>query len=164
MQITSFRDFYTAELQELRDAKMQLSEIWQRAAEAAANPELKSLFVRHVKETQEQKNRLENLLQRGGADPQAHTDQAMQALIHETEKMMSMVPGEQLRDAALIASAQKVAHYEIAGFGTAAALAAQLGLRDDQQTLRNCLDEERHADMRLTELAKRAVNQNALAA
>jgi ferritin-like metal-binding protein YciE len=119
--------------------------------------------VKHGEETQLQKERLDQLLQHHSADPQAHTDQAMQALVHETEKMMATVEDNDLRDAALIASAQKLAHYEIAAFGTAAALADQLGLRDDRTVLHTCLDEEKRADADLTDIAKREVNQDAVA-
>jgi ferritin-like metal-binding protein YciE len=86
----------------------------------------------------------------------------MQALINETEKMMSMVKGDDLRDAASIASAQKVEHYEIAAYGMIAALAGQLDLRDDQEVLHKSLEEEKEADAKLTELAKSEVNQAAV--
>jgi len=78
--------------------------------------------------------------------------------------MMTMVKGNSLRDAALIASAQKIQHYEIAAYGTAAALAGQLDLRDDQHLLHKSLEEEKEADMMLTRLAKAEVNRDALAA
>jgi ferritin-like metal-binding protein YciE len=77
---------------------------------------------------------------------------------------MTMVKGNDLRDAALIASAQKVTHYQIAAYGTAAALAGQLDLRDDQTRLHEGLDEEKEADLLLTGLAKSEVNQDAIAA
>ncbi|MGN8547432.1 DUF892 family protein [Bradyrhizobium sp. 13971] len=88
----------------------------------------------------------------------------MQALIHETAKMVSLLPDDNLRDAGLVASAQKLAHYEIAAYGSAAALAGQLNLRDDQRLLHDSLDEERHVDTLLTALAKGEINQDALAA
>ena len=84
--------------------------------------------------------------------------------IEISEKMMSMVKGNDLRDAALVASAQKVEHYEIAAYGTAAALAGQLDYRDDQRLLHLSLQEENDTDMLLTRLAKIEVNQDALAA
>src|SRR5262249_16421707 len=96
--------------------------------------------------------------------PEAHTDQAMQALIRETEKMAKMVASNELRDAALIASAQKIGHYQIAAYGSAAALAGQLDLRDDQRELHLCLVEERGIDNLLSRVAKTEVNQHALAA
>jgi ferritin-like metal-binding protein YciE len=96
--------------------------------------------------------------------PTARIDQAMQALITETKKMITMLKADDLRDAGLIASAQKIEHYEIAAYGTAAALAGQLGLRDEQKMLHMSLEEERQVDGLLTELAKREVNRQALAA
>jgi ferritin-like metal-binding protein YciE len=120
--------------------------------------------MRHREQTQAQRQRLESMLQKHGANPRAHIDQAMQALVNETKKMMDMVKGNDLRDAALIASAQKVEHYEIAAYGTAAALAGQLDLRDDQRLLHQSLEEEREADAVLTSLAKGEVNRDALAA
>ena len=87
----------------------------------------------------------------------------MEALVNETQKMLSLLEGDDLRDAGLIASAQKLKHYEIAAYGTAAAL-GQLDLRDDQRMLHDSLEEERKADAALTELAKGEVNQDAAAA
>jgi ferritin-like metal-binding protein YciE len=78
--------------------------------------------------------------------------------------MVSLLKGDDLRDAGLIASVQKIEHYEIAAYGTAAALAGQLNLRDDQRMLHENLEEERKTDALLTKLAKGEVNQAALAA
>jgi ferritin-like metal-binding protein YciE len=86
----------------------------------------------------------------------------VEALVAETEKMLKLVRGKDLRDAALIASAQKLEHYEIAAYGTAAALAGQLELREDQSTLHDSLEEERQTDALLTRLAKAEVNQDAV--
>jgi ferritin-like metal-binding protein YciE len=88
----------------------------------------------------------------------------MQALVSETEKMLMMLKGNELRDAGIIASAQKLEHYEIAAYGTAAALAGQLDLREDQKILHQTLEEEKRADSLLTDLAKRQVNPGAVAA
>ena len=88
----------------------------------------------------------------------------MQALIHETRKMLGILGGDDLRDAGLSASAQKLEHYKIAAYGTAAALAGQLDLRDEQKMLHLSLEEERRFDALLTQLAKREINSDALAA
>ena len=85
----------------------------------------------------------------------------MEALLNETEKMPSLLEDNNLRDAGLIASAQKLEHYEIAAYGTAAALASQLELRDDQRMLHDSLEEERKTNAALTKLAKGEVNQDA---
>jgi ferritin-like metal-binding protein YciE len=164
MEITSFKDMYLSELQELASVEDQLAESLLLMAEVASHPTLKTALLHHREETQVQKDRLESILQKHGADPKAHTDQAMEALLKETGKMLSMLKGSDLRDAGLIASAQKLEHYEIAAYGTAAALAGQLDLREDQLMLHTSLEEERHADALLTQLAKSEVNSDALAA
>jgi ferritin-like metal-binding protein YciE len=164
MQITTFKDMYLAELQELVSAEGQLGESLLQMAEVASHPTLKDALLHHREQTEVQKERLVSLLQKHGAEPRAHTDQAMQALIHETEKMLGMLKGNDLRDAGLIASAQRLEHYEIAAYGTAAALAGQLDLRDDQRVLHRSLEEEKQTDILLTQLAKSEVNPDAVAA
>ena len=164
MDISSFKDMYIAELQELVSLEWQLDEALLRMADVASHASLKNALIHHREQTLLQRQRLESLLQKHRANPRAHTDQAMQALINETEKMTALVKGNDLRDAAIIASAQKVEHYEIAAYGTAAALAGQLDLRDDQRILHQILGEEKAADAVLTGLAKREVNQDAMMA
>lgn len=162
MQISSFKDMYLAELQELVSVESQLADSLLRMAEVAAHPSLKDALVHHRAQTEVQKDRLVSLLQKHGAVPAAHADQAMQALIHETEKMASMLKGNDLRDAGLITSAQRLEHYEIAAYGTAAALAGQLDLREDQEVLHRSLEEEKQTDILLTRLAKGEINRDAL--
>jgi ferritin-like metal-binding protein YciE len=164
MQITSFKDMYIAELQELASLEGQLGEALLELAEIASHPSLKEALTHHREQTLVQGQRLASMLQKHGANPRAHTDQAMQALIKETEKMTDLVKGTELRECAIIASAQKVEHYEIAAYGSAAAMAGQLGLRDDQRVLHQTLEEEKAADAVLTRLAKSEVNRDALPA
>jgi ferritin-like metal-binding protein YciE len=162
MKINHFRDMYVAELQELVSVESQLSDALLRMAGAAAHPALKDLLLDHRGKLQGE--RLATMLRKHGANPVAHTDQAMQALVHETRKMLGILGGDDLRDAGLSASAQKLEHYKIAAYGTAAALAGQLDLRDEQKMLHRSLDEEREVDVLLTRIAKREVNPDALAA
>jgi ferritin-like metal-binding protein YciE len=164
MEISNFKDMYLAELQELVSVEDQLAEALLRMAAAASHPALKDALVDHHAETAMQKERLVAILRRHGADPMAHVDQAMQALIVETRKMLGILQGDDLRDAGLIASAQKLEHYEIAAYGSAAALAGQLDLRDDQMMLHTSLMEEKEVDALLTDIAKGEVNPDALAA
>jgi ferritin-like metal-binding protein YciE len=164
MQITSFKEMYIAELQELMSLEEQLAHALQRMAERAAHKSLKNALTHHREQTRAQSQRLDSILHKHGANPQAHTDQAMEALVNETEKMLTIVKGNDLRDAALIASAQKVEHYEIAAYGTAAALAAQLGLKDDQRLLNESLEEEKQVDASLTKIASSEINHDAVAA
>lgn len=163
MEIATFKDMYIAELQELISAEEQVMESLLRLASVASHPELKESLMRRREETQVQAERLKELLRKHGADPKAHNDHAMEVLVTETEKMLTILKGNNLRDAGLIASLQKMKHYEIAAYGTAAAFAGQLNLREDQLMLHRSLDEERQTDALLSHLAKRAVNPNALA-
>lgn len=164
MEITTFKDLYFAELQELASAQRQLTESLLRMAEMASHPKLKNLLVHHREETEAQKERLDSILQKHGASPTEHTDQSMETLLKENEKMLTILKGAGLRDSGLIASAQKIEHYEIAAYGTACALAGQLELRDDQKMLHESLDEARMMDATLTQLAKEEINQDAVAA
>jgi ferritin-like metal-binding protein YciE len=164
MEISSLKQMFLAELQEIASVEKQLAGELLRMAGAATHPALKRALVHHRAETETQGTRLETILAKHGADPDAHVDQAMEAMIVETKKMLTMLETDDLRDAGLIASAQRIEHYEIAAYGTAAALAGQLDLRDEQKMLHRSLDEERRFDLILTKLAKSEVNPDALAA
>ena len=164
MQIITFKDLYLAELQELLSVEAQLTDALLRMAGAASHPNLKRALIHHRAETETQLQRLQTILLKHNANPMAHTDQAMQAMIIETKKIMIMLQPDGLRDAGLIASARRLEHYEIAAYGTVAALAGQLGLRDEQKMLHLSLEEERQFDVLLTDLAKREINRQAVAA
>jgi ferritin-like metal-binding protein YciE len=159
MQINSFKDMYLAELQELLSVEVQLADAFLRMAGAATHPSLKRALIHHRAETETEALRIMTVLKTHDADETAHVDQAMQALIAETRKMMTL-RNDGLRDAAIIASVQKIEHYEIAAYGTAAALAGQLDLRDEQKMLYTSLEEGRHFDAVLTALAKREINRD----
>jgi ferritin-like metal-binding protein YciE len=159
MQITNLHDMYLAELQELRGAEMRLTEALCLMAGLAAHPGLIDAFARRRGQTELRRRRLEGLLLEHRADPEADTGQAMQSLIGETEKMMAQAQSDRLRDAALIAWAQKADYYAMAAYGAAAALAGQLELRGDQCVLHVGLEEGRRADAQLTELARRTVDR-----
>ena len=160
MQINSFKDMYVAELQELFSMEGQIADALDRMIEVASHSSLKSALSDHQDKAQVQRQRLESILEKHGANPWAHTDQAMQMLVIETAKMLSMLNDSNLRDSGLIASVQKLEHYEIAAYGTAAALAGQLDLRDEQRMLHESLEEEKEADALLTKLAKGEVNRD----
>jgi len=164
MEIRTFKDMYIAEVQELASVARQLGEYLPRVADAASHPALKKAIIENKEDTESQMERLEAILETHGAEVDAHTDQAMQAMVSETEKMLPMLRGRELRDAGLIASIQRLKHYQIAAYGTAAALAGQLRLRDDQDVLLESLEEERMADMELTSVAEQEVNPDAVAA
>ncbi|RZN12768.1 hypothetical protein CWO91_02470 [Bradyrhizobium genosp. SA-3] len=164
MRIENFKDMYIAELQELVSMEDQLGDALKRLAEMAVHPSLKIALADHQQDTVQQGQRLQIILRRHGANARVHTDQAVESLIKETAKMMKMVTQDDLRDAAMIASVQKLKHYEIAAYGSAAALAGQLEFREDQNILHESLEEEKATDALLTTLAKSEVNSDALAA
>jgi ferritin-like metal-binding protein YciE len=162
MEIKTLREMYTAELQELASVERQLAECLPRVAEAASHPSLKAALLHHQEETELQKERLESLLKKHSANPAGHIDQAMQALVCETEKMLTLLKGR-VRDAGLVASLQRLKHYEIAVYGTVVSLANQLELSGDERVLLANLEEEKHMDKSLTMLAEDEINPDALA-
>lgn len=164
MNVDNFRSMYVAELQELRSVEAQLVNALPKMADMARHPELKQAMQEHLQETRSQQNRLDEILRRHKAEPREHVDQSMQAIVRESEKWAKMVQDPDLRDAGLIASAQRVEHYEIAVYGTLATWAKQLGFDEDLQALHAILDEEKRTDEKLTGLAKRVVNPDAASA
>jgi ferritin-like metal-binding protein YciE len=161
MNITSLRDLYIAELQEIRSVEEQLVETLPKMADVAGHPELKQGIQTHLEETRAQQARVEEILRRHSTEPREHVDQAMQAMLQEAEKWANMVQDRDLRDAGIIASAQRVEHYEIAVYGSLATWAKQLGLDEDVQALLAILEEEKRTDERLSQLAKRMINPDA---
>lgn len=161
MNIDEFRQMYVAELQELRSVEAQLVEALPKVAETANHPELKDAIRKHLEETRAQGGRLDGILRAHGARAREHQDSSMQTILREAEKWAKMVQDSHLRDAGLIASAQRVEHYEIAVYGTLAAWAKQLGHAEDLQTLHAILEEEKRTDETLTELAKHIINPDA---
>jgi ferritin-like metal-binding protein YciE len=161
MNVTSLRDLYIAELQEIRSVEELLVEALPRMADVAGHPELKQGIQTHLEETRAQQSRIEEILRRHSAEPREHVDQAMQAMLREAEKWANMVQDRDLRDASTIASAQRVEHYEIAVYGSLATWAKQLGLDEDVQALLAILEEEKRTDERLSMLAKRMINPDA---
>jgi ferritin-like metal-binding protein YciE len=161
MNVTSLRDLYIAELQEIRSVEELLVEALPRMADVAGHPELKQGIQTHLEETRAQQSRIEEILRRHSAEPREHVDQAMQAMLREAEKWANMVQDRDLRDAGIIASAQRVEHYEIAVYGSLATWAKQLGLDEDVQALLAILEEEKRTDERLSMLAKRMINPDA---
>ncbi len=135
MDVKDFRAMYTAELQEACSVEAQLVEALPKMAETANGSELKQALRMHLEETRGHQQRVEGLLRAHGVGTREHTDQSMQAMINEAGKWAGMVQQPTLRDAGLVASAQRVEHYEIAIYGTLATWAKQLGLQEDLRTL-----------------------------
>lgn len=161
MNIKDLKDLYVAELQEARSVEAQLTEALPTMIEAASAGDLKRALEEHLGETRSQLGEMDAILQRHGADALEHRDQSMQSIISEAEKWTGMVDDPACRDAGLIASAQRVEHYEIAVYGTLTTWAKQLGLDEEAATLHAILDQEKAADGKLTRLGKGSVNAQA---
>lgn len=160
-EFTSLEALFVEELQDLYDAENQLVDALPRMAKAAASPELRSAFQHHLSETERQVNRLEQVFKGIGKDAERTTCKGMQGLLKEGEDIMSAKGDRAVKDSALIASAQRVEHYEMAGYGAARSFAEQLGRNDLAELLQQTLDEEGQADKTLTAIAKRTCNPQA---
>jgi len=132
-------------------------------AKAASSDDLQNAFQTHLTETEHQIARLEDILEKLQIPLRAHKCKAMEGLIEEGKEILEEEMDEQVRDAALIAAAQRVEHYEIAGYGCARTFARQLGHDEIADTLQTTLDEEKATDEKLTELAMQHINEEAAA-
>lgn len=159
-KMKSLEDLFHHELKDLYSAEQQLIEALPEMVKQATNTELKNAIENHLEETKAQKTRLEDVCDQLGIDPSGHTCKAMQGLIKEARELMKEDASPEVMDAALIAAAQRVEHYEIAGYGTACAFAESLGHSDIKEILGETLEEEKGADEKLTEIAS-SVNQEA---
>lgn len=160
----TLEDLLVFELQDLYDAEKRLTDALPRMAEAASAPELKTAFQNHLGETKEQVKRLEKAFEMLGKSPKRDSCDAMKGLISEGEDVLSAKADDALRDAAIIAAAQRVEHYEMAGYGAARNFAKRVGRDDIASLLQETLDEEGDANHRLTAIAEEWVNPQATTA
>ena len=160
-EATSLRRHLIDELRDLLDAEQQITRALPHFADAATTPPLKQAFQKHLKETRRHIDRLNQALAALGETPRPKRCVGMRGLIAEGSEMMGTSPKGALRDAIMISGAQKVEHYEMAAYGTARTYAEVLGRSDVARLLADSLQEEKAADLKLTEIAERAVNQHA---
>ena len=160
----TLHDLYVAQLQDLRSAEDQLTAALPMMAKAATHPDLKRGFEMHLEQTKTQRDRLDQILTSLGADVDGETCQAMKGLVKEGNEMIAANGDDNVRDAGLIAAAQRVEHYEIAGYGTVATFARQLGRTEDLPLLLQTLEEEKQTDETLTQVAEQVVNPDAASA
>ncbi len=149
------------ELRDLYSAETQLIQALPKMEAAASDHQLKDAFATHLKETEEQARRLEKIFSELGEKPSGETCKAMEGLVKESSEYVKAGGNPDVRDAGLIGAAQRVEHYEMAGYGTARSIATRLGLSGIAQVLQQTLDEEAAADEKLTEIAEGQVNINA---
>jgi len=157
-EFTDLEDLFVEQISDLYSAEQQLVEALPKMAEAATAPELKKAFNNHLAQTKGHVRRLEQVFQLMECDPASEKCKAMQGLLHEGEDMIKAKGDKSVKDAALIAAAQRVEHYEISGYGTARTFAEKLGESEAAQLLQETLEEEKEADLLLNQIAEKEVN------
>ena len=161
MELETLKDLYVHELKDLYSAENQLIKALPKMAKAAKNRQLSSAFNQHLEQTKRQAKRLEQILKNNDESTRAPKCEGMEGLIAEGDKMAKEDAEDEVRDAGLIAAAQRVEHYEIAGYGCARTYAELLGDRKGAQLLNTSLREEGETDKKLTKLAKSVINLRA---
>jgi ferritin-like metal-binding protein YciE len=160
--IDSLETLLTNELRDLLDVENRLTKVLPKLAKASANEELRTAFEEHLEETQEHVTRVEKALKMMGAPIKAKPCHGIRGIIDEGSEMMQEDYEEDaLKDAAIIGSAQRAEHYEIAAYGTILAYAKQLGQDQLINLLKPSLEEEKAADEKLTQIAESVVNTEA---
>ena len=154
----TLEDLFVQQIEDLYDAEKRLTSALPKMADKATSPALKQAFQSHLKETEGQIRRLEQVFELLNKTPERETCAAMKGLIQEGSDVVDAKGDEDVIDAALIAAAQRVEHYEIAGYGTVRNLAKRLGHTEAADLLQQTLDEEGAADQKLTQIAEGQVN------
>src|SRR5215510_1982016 len=150
MELSSLEDLFVDELKDLYSAETQLLKAIPKMAKAAKSRELKAGFEKHLKQTEGHVDRLETIFEELEASPKGKKCKAMEGLIEEGAEVIEEDMAPDVKDAALIAAAQRVEHYEIAGYGCVRTYAKLLGEMDARDLLQQTLDEEAETDQKLT--------------
>lgn len=161
MEIADLQQLMVEELKDLYNAEKQILKALPKVAKKATSPELRQAIEHHYEETENQVDRLEQVLGKLGESPRGKKCKGMQGMIEENEEMMAEKAEPDVMDAGLIVGLQKVEHYEIAGYGSCVSFAKLLGNTEAAELLSKTLDEEEQADKKLSQIAKRTVNMQA---
>ena len=160
-RLNNLDDLFTHELKDLYSAEQQILKALPEMAKATSHAELRTAFEEHEQMTRDQVMRLETIADELGVDIKGHKCVGMEGIIKEGKEVISANADESARDAALIGAAQRVEHYEIAGYGTARTYARMLGHSRAAELLQTTLEEEGTTDHRLTRIAEGMVNRDA---
>ena len=160
-EIDSLHTLYVSELQELRSAEVQLQSLLRSLPGSYQSTSLDQVLRGYATDIEARTSGLDAIIASMGANPRGHSDRAMRALIGETRRMTKVRPTH-VRGAALVASLQRLIHFKIAGYGTAATYATMLTRPDDAQHLQGYVEREKAVDNELNALAKAMVNPEAL--
>lgn len=161
MESETLEKLYIYELEDLYNAERQFLELFLDLSQAATSPKLKEAFERDSIETEEHVERLETIFEERGIQPRRKTCLGMEGLIQDAKERIRECGDPDVMDAALIASAQRMEHYEIAGYGCVHAYADVLGLEREATLLKEILHEENATDISLTALAESLINLEA---
>ncbi|HWG20647.1 MAG TPA: ferritin-like domain-containing protein [Terracidiphilus sp.] len=161
MKVDNIEKLLVDELKDLYSAEKQITRALQKMAKAATNDELRKAFETHLKETEGQIERLDRVFEILGKSSSGKTCEGMKGLLLEGEQMMGETVSGDVRDAAMISAAQRVEHYEMAGYGAVRTYAELLGKKEIAQLLQETLNEEGETDKKLTHIAMK-VNPRAL--
>lgn len=164
MEFNSLKDLFVDQLKDVYNAEKQLTKALPKMAKCASNEELKEGFVLHLEETEGQIKRLEKIFEELGEKPVGKTCAAMKGLIEEGSEILETEGEDAVIDAALIAAAQRVEHYEMAAYGCLRSYAELLGMPEAAKLLQETLDEEENTDQKLSGLAEDTINNEALLA
>ncbi len=162
MKIADLHTLLVHELKDLYSAETQLLNALPKMAKAAKHAELANAFRAHLEETREHVSRLETIFEGLDYEPGGQHCNGMEGLIKEGAEMVHEDAPDDVKDAGLICAAQRVEHYEMAGYGCARTFARQLGMNAIADLLQTTLDEEGAADKKLTGIAERKINQEAM--
>ena len=158
MQLETLQDLYIHELKDLYSAEKQLVRALPRMAKAAKDERLAAGFQEHLEQTKEHAARIEKILASHKKSTRGARCKGMEGLIAEGAEMVEEEADPEVKDAGLISAAQRVEHYEIAGYGTARTYAEILGDSEGAKLLQTTLNEEEATDQKLTKLAKSSIN------
>lgn len=158
----SLHKLYVEQLRDLWDAEDQILEALPKMTAQTKHVELKRAFQQHYQQTEQQVQRLQKVFEELSESPEGKKCVAMKGIIRESEEAIEEFKDSDVLDAALIAAAQRVEHYEMAGYGCARTYAHMLGLVQQAELLQRTLDEEGDTDHKLTDLAETVVNIDAL--
>jgi|SRR5699024_10951565 len=154
-------DLFENQLHQLYDGEKQMIDSLPKVIEKTENENLKKALENHLTETKNQKTRLEEISKDLNFNPKGKTCKGMKSLIEEMDDFLDKVENEEIKNAGIIANAQKIEHYEISGYGTAIEFAKELGHDKVAEKLQTSLDEEYQADKSLNHLAEKRINQKA---
>jgi len=168
MRLDTMKELLVEQLKDLYDAEHRISKALPAMAASASNEDLREAFNNHLTETHEHIKRLEECFTKLGIPAEREECEATRGLIEEGEEVIHSTGDQFVKDAALIAAAQRVEHYEMAGYGSARSIAKHAGFEDVADVLQKTLDEEGEADKKLTTIAcggwfTSGINQDAVA-